>query len=146
MLLDDMRKLYAERLASDPAERFAMDKHGNTDGSCSTCDADANAAWLSQAHAMCFDLGIAPGHIEERMFQALGRVRLLQQVEQAAQNLCNVKGRHHSEIAMRQLIEACGMMGPNVRSEGVPASSALPSTDGLCGNGSEVGAGGTASE
>jgi len=38
----------------------------------------------------------------------------LRNIEAAAQNLCKVKGRYHSEIAMRKLIEACGLMGPNV--------------------------------
>lgn len=37
----------------------------------------------------------------------------LRTIEAAARNLCKVKGRHHSEIAMRELIEACGMMGSN---------------------------------
>lgn len=32
----------------------------------------------------------------------------------AAQNLCKVKGRHHSEIAMRRLMEVCGVERPNV--------------------------------
>lgn len=30
----------------------------------------------------------------------------LRAIEEAARNLCEVKGRHHSEIAMRRLIEA----------------------------------------
>lgn len=33
----------------------------------------------------------------------------------AAQNLCKVKGRHHSEIAMRRLMEVCGVERPNVK-------------------------------
>lgn len=77
---------------------------------------DANERWMSQAHAMCFDLGITPGHIEDRMFEAIGRVNVLRAIADAAQNLCKAKGRHHSEIAMRKLIEASGMMGPNVKS------------------------------
>lgn len=31
----------------------------------------------------------------------------------AARNLCEVKGRHHSEIAMRRLMEVCGVERPN---------------------------------
>jgi hypothetical protein len=31
----------------------------------------------------------------------------LKKIEAAARNLCTVKGRHHSEIAMRKLMEAC---------------------------------------
>ena len=33
-----------------------------------------NAPYLSQAHALCNDLGIAPGHIENRLFEAIGKV------------------------------------------------------------------------
>lgn len=71
---------------------------------------DANERWMSQAHAMCFDLRIAPGHIEDRMFEAIGRVYTLLAVAEAAQNLCKAKGRHHSKIAMSKLIEACGIV------------------------------------
>lgn len=74
--------------------------------------------WMSQAHAMCSDLGVPHGHIEDRMFEAIGRVSTLLAIADAAQNLCKVKGRHHSEIAMRKLIEACGMMGPNAEVRG----------------------------
>jgi len=37
----------------------------------------------------------------------------LSEIESAARNLCTVKGRHHSEIAMRQLMVACGYARSN---------------------------------
>lgn len=36
-----------------------------------------SAAYLSQAHALCNDLGIAPGHIENRLFEAIGKIAIL---------------------------------------------------------------------
>jgi hypothetical protein len=38
----------------------------------------------------------------------------LRKIEAAARNLCTVNGRHHSEIAMRALMDACGFERPNV--------------------------------
>lgn len=32
-------------------------------------------AWLSQAHVLCGDLGVSDGHIEDRLFEAIGKVR-----------------------------------------------------------------------
>jgi hypothetical protein len=34
-------------------------------------------AWLGQAHVLCADLGVAPGHIEDRLFEAIGKANLL---------------------------------------------------------------------
>ena len=31
-------------------------------------------AWLSQAHALCSDLGCRHGHIEDRLFEAFGKL------------------------------------------------------------------------
>ena len=31
-------------------------------------------AWLGQAHCLCSDLGVPLGHIEDRLFEAMGRV------------------------------------------------------------------------
>lgn len=33
-----------------------------------------NAAWLSQAHGLCTKLGVKQGHIEDRLFEAIGKV------------------------------------------------------------------------
>ena len=41
-----------------------------------------NAPYLSQAHALCNDLGIAPGHIEDRLFEAIGKVDALKRRHQ----------------------------------------------------------------
>ena len=38
---------------------------------------DANAPWLCQAWALIFDLGLPPGNIEDRMFEAIGMVRTI---------------------------------------------------------------------
>lgn len=38
------------------------------------------------------------------------QVENLREIELAARNLCDVKGRHHSEIAMRRLMDACGKL------------------------------------
>ena len=73
-----------------------------------------NAAYLAQAHKLCSDLVIAPGYIEDRMFEAFGKLEKLREIEDAAKNFCRVKGRHNSEIAMRRLITACGFEVPNV--------------------------------
>lgn len=40
-------------------------------------EAAKHNAWMSQVHGLCFDLGIAPGHIEDRLFEAIGRVNML---------------------------------------------------------------------
>lgn len=34
-----------------------------------------NAAWLGQAHVLCNELGVEPGHIEDRLFEAIGKVK-----------------------------------------------------------------------
>ncbi len=39
----------------------------------------------------------------------------VRELEEAARNLCRVKGRHHTEQAMKRLAEACGMTAPNVK-------------------------------
>ena len=31
-------------------------------------------AWLGQAHCLCSDMGIPHGHIEDRLFEAIGKV------------------------------------------------------------------------
>jgi len=36
------------------------------------------------------------------------RIEKLLQIESAAINMCDVKGRHHSELAMNRLMELCG--------------------------------------
>lgn len=33
-----------------------------------------NSAWLSQAHWLCAEMGVAPGHIEDRMHDLIGQV------------------------------------------------------------------------
>lgn len=38
---------------------------------------------------------------------ALPELQKLLAIADAAQNLCDVKGRHHSERAMKRLMEAC---------------------------------------
>jgi len=43
-----------------------------------------NATYLSQAHRLCSDMGIAPGHIEDRLFEAFGALVRLQNIEYAA--------------------------------------------------------------
>lgn len=63
------------------------------------------AAYLSQAHCLCADLGIKEGHIENRMFEAMGKAGKLMEIEAAARNVCEVKGRYHTEIAMNKLME-----------------------------------------
>ncbi len=43
-----------------------------------------------------------------KLHDANARIAKLEAIEAAALNLINVKGRHHSEIAMKRLMEACG--------------------------------------
>ena len=50
--------------------------------------------------------------------EVLEENKRLRAIEAAARNLCEVRGRHHSEIAMRRLIEA---LRPNVKVTGAPA-------------------------
>lgn len=52
-------------------------------------EAAKHNAWLSQVHGLCFDLGIAPGHIEDRLFEAIGRVNML--IEQRDELLAALK-------------------------------------------------------
>jgi hypothetical protein len=69
---------------------------------------EMQAAWLSQAHSLCADLGVAPGHIENRLFEAIGNAaKLMAQRDEllaAARNLRDVKGRHHTEHAFARLL------------------------------------------
>ncbi|MDD5688496.1 MAG: hypothetical protein PHE88_11775 [Elusimicrobia bacterium] len=48
-----------------------------------------------------------------------GSTKLIE-ISDAAHNLCRVKGRHNSEIAMRRLMLACGFEVPNVKIEQLP--------------------------
>lgn len=64
-----------------------------------------NAAYLAQAHGLCAHLGIKEGHIENNLFEAMGKADWLMQIEAAARNVCEVNGRHHTEIAMNKLME-----------------------------------------
>ena len=51
--------------------------------------------------------------------RAANEIERLRKVEAAAQNLCRVRGRYHSEQAMRQLMVECGIETPNAKgSEG----------------------------
>lgn len=34
-----------------------------------------NAHYLSQAHELCTRMGVPPGHIEDRLFEALGKLQ-----------------------------------------------------------------------
>lgn len=43
--------------------------------------------------------------------------KCLQEIADAAQNMCRVKGRHHSELAMQRLMLACGFELPNVQAD-----------------------------
>jgi hypothetical protein len=36
-----------------------------------------NAMYLAQAHRLCTELGISQGHIEDRLFEAIGKVQTL---------------------------------------------------------------------
>ena len=38
----------------------------------------------------------------------IDEIERLKEIESAALNLCKVKGRHNSEIAMKRLMKACG--------------------------------------
>lgn len=49
-------------------------------------------------------LDIAPYHLTGAI--AVQKLQRMQKIEAAAQNLAKVKGRHNSEIAMNQLLEA----------------------------------------
>ncbi len=51
------------------------------------------------------DYGTLDGEYLERLWREIGRLRT---IEAAALNLINVKGRYHSEIAMKRLMEVCG--------------------------------------
>lgn len=39
----------------------------------------------------------------------------VRELEEAARNLVRVKGRHHTEQALKRLAEACGMPAPNAK-------------------------------
>lgn len=39
---------------------------------------------------------------------ASAEIERLREIEKAAINLCDVRGRHHSELAMTKLMEVCG--------------------------------------
>lgn len=43
----------------------------------------------------------------------VAEINRLREIEEAAINMCKVKGRYHSEIAMRRLMEVCGFETPN---------------------------------
>ena len=43
-----------------------------------------------------------------KLHDANSRISKLEAIEAAALHLINVKGRHHSEIAMQRLMEVCG--------------------------------------
>lgn len=49
-----------------------------------------------------------PRELGKTIDAAADRLELLEIVEKAARNLCKVRGRHHSEIAMRKLMEVFG--------------------------------------
>lgn len=49
-------------------------------------------------------LDVAPYHLTTA--NAVKKIRRLQHIESAARNLAKVKGRHHSELAMNQLLES----------------------------------------
>lgn len=39
-----------------------------------------NAAWLGQAHVLCNELGVDQGHIENRLFEAIGKASELREL------------------------------------------------------------------
>ena len=86
--------------AENATLRAALEAHGK--------EAAKPIAWLSQAHVLCSDLGVAPGHIEDRLFEAIGNAATLMTQRDfllaAAINLREVKGRHHSEQAFNRLM------------------------------------------
>jgi hypothetical protein len=47
------------------------------------------------------------------LLELLAEYDRLQKIGEAATNMCAVKGRHHSEIAMTRLMRACGFETPN---------------------------------
>lgn len=67
-----------EWLAADEIERLQAD-NASLRAALQTQAEEAakHNAWMSQVHGLCFDLGIAPGHIEDRLFEAIGRVNML---------------------------------------------------------------------
>lgn len=50
----------------------------------------------------------------------------VRELEEAARNLVRVKGRHHTEQALKRLAEACDMPTPNVKVSGLRASCEGP--------------------
>lgn len=45
---------------------------------------------------------------EEMLIAQHNEIVRMREIEDAAMNLCKVRGRHNSEIAMRRLMVACG--------------------------------------
>lgn len=45
---------------------------------------------------------------EAERVEMVAEINRLKVIEQAAINMCDVKGRHHSELAMNRLMEVCG--------------------------------------
>ena len=50
--------------------------------------------------------------------RAANEIERLRDIEAAARNLCSVKGRHRSEIAMHKLMQACGIERNNEKVSG----------------------------
>ena len=60
---------YLQRERENATLRAALEAHGK--------EAVKSIAWLSQAHVLCSDLGVAPGHIEDQLFEAIGNAATL---------------------------------------------------------------------
>ncbi len=56
-------------------------------------------------HALAQRIGGADGELVEALCEEVKRLR---EIEAAARNLCNQKGRHNTEIAMLRLMSVCG--------------------------------------
>ncbi len=55
-----------------------------------------------------YSSGISPFTALEIMRELAARIKRLKEVNEAANNLCKVKGRFNSEQAMLRLMKACG--------------------------------------
>lgn len=59
-------------------------------------EAAKHNAWLSQVHVLCQDLGVAPGHIEDRLFEAIGNAaKLIEQRDVAWKELREIREAIH---------------------------------------------------
>lgn len=61
-------------------------------------DLKKHDAWLGQAHALCADIGVPPGHIEDRLFEAIGKVRCATDDDLATIAYMSAKAESRAEI------------------------------------------------